>query len=527
MNSTRTFGAAVLAAALLLPGGPAAADDGRIQAANTLLYQVGRDPANQMEDRTKLFDQVRLDYLSGAFRFGLRAETFRSSVDGPVHEEFTHKYAAWRDRGLSLRVGNAYATIGRGLLFRAYELPGVIREVTFPDSKYMDTRDLDGAVLEGRRGRLEFLALSGRPIAYPDNPPGQQDMFLFRRAGTVSGGRVGLDLGRGVELGHGYLRADGFEDFAREPREEFASVDVTVRASRLAPGLADAGWDARLYAEYAGRNWSPLSDAPSTSPSVPHALYTAVELGRGRWGLSWETKHYRDFLLPFNDPPNLVPELAPSLVNRRSHFLYAADERGHQLGVQGAVGDGWTLHLERAGSRTGRDEDPLRYRLTYLEAASPPLADTRVTVFVAEGRDDVEGLDRHRSAGVAVERSLSGGDAVQAAVEVQDIRRDPDAEVLHHDVLLSAGFSRAGLGGVTVVLELSDDPLLTDDPFTFPELETDRRSWLGVVATATLDRWHELTVFAGKRRGGTACTSGTCYLVPDFEGVELRLASRF
>jgi hypothetical protein len=34
-------------------------------------------------------------------------------------------------------------------------------------------------------------------------------------------------------------------------------------------------------------------------------------------------------------------------------------------------------------------------------------------------------------------------------------------------------------------------------------------------------------MFAGKRRGGTACTSGTCYYVPDFEGLELRVLSRF
>lgn len=529
MNRRTSPGAAAVAVALLLTAAAAAgADEGRIQAANQLIYQLGRDPANQQDEQTKLFDQVRLEYLSGEFRFGLRAESYRTSAAGDVHELFTHKYAAWRDRDVSLRVGNSYATIGRGLLFRAYELPGVVRETTnFIDSKYMDTRDLDGVVVEGRRGRVEILALSGRPIAFPDNPPGQQEFFLLRRAGTVSGGRVGLDLGRGVELGHGYLRSDGFEEFGRDGREEFASLDVGIRAGRLLPALARAGWEARLYAEYAGRHWSPFADAPTTSASAPHALYTALELGRGRWGLSWETKHYRDFLLPFNDTPNLVPEVTPALVNRRSHFLYADDERGHQVALQGAVGDGWSVQLVRAGARSGLDADPFRYRLTYLELASPPLSDTRVTVFVSEGRDDIEGLDRHRSLGAAVERSLDGPDAVQAAVEVQDIRRDPAAAVLHHDVLLSAGFSRAGVGGLSVVLELSDDPLLTDDPFTFPAIETERRSWLGVVGQATLNRFHELTVFAGERRGGTACTSGTCYLVPDFTGVEVRLASRF
>jgi len=34
-------------------------------------------------------------------------------------------------------------------------------------------------------------------------------------------------------------------------------------------------------------------------------------------------------------------------------------------------------------------------------------------------------------------------------------------------------------------------------------------------------------LFLGKRRGGLACTAGTCYQVQPFEGVELRLVSRF
>ena len=51
--------------------------------------------------------------------------------------------------------------------------------------------------------------------------------------------------------------------------------------------------------------------------------------------------------------------------------------------------------------------------------------------------------------------------------------------------------------------------------------------WLGLNVQADLDRSHQLAAFAGRRRGGTACTSGVCYLVPDFRGVEVRLSSRF
>ncbi len=515
---------AILAVVFCLGAGHSSAAEGRIQASNLMLYQVGHDPGNQEADGTRLFDRLQLDYLSGDFRYGLRAQTYRTSESGLVHEAFYHKYAEWRGRDIRVRIGSSFATIGRGLLFRAFELPGVVREVnTITDSKYMDSRDLDGVVVDGRSGRLEFLLISGRPLAYADNPPGLD--FLARRDGTVSGGRIGFDLGRGFSLGHGYIRSDGFIGEGRIDTEEFSSVDVTFDGASLFPAMLEAGWDARLYTEYAGLSWTPVSDAPSTAADDPHALYTSVEVSRNRWTVTWETKHYRDFQLPFNDAPNLVPELAPSLVNRRSHFLFADDEKGRLLGLQGAFAGDWTVHVERADADNSDEMNPLEYRLSYVEISSPALANTRLTIFAAEGKDDVESLSQHRTLGITLEQSVTDLDAVSVNLEVQTVER-PGSDIIHHDILATISVSRAGLGSLSLVLEKSDDPELTDDPFTL-EIETERRTWLGAIAQASLNQYHELFVFAGKRRGGTACTSGTCYLVPDFSGVEARVVSRF
>lgn len=502
----------------------ARAADGRVQASNLLLHQVGRDPGTQEAEGTRFFDHVQLDYLSGVFRYGLRAQVYRTSEAGQVYEEITQKYVEWRSPDLKVRVGNAYATLGRGLLFRAFELPGVVREVnTITDSKYMDSRDLEGAVVEGRYGRVRFQALSGRPLAYADNPAGLD--FLPRRDGTVSGGHFDVDVGRGFRFGSGYIRSDGFVFVGRTDRREHGSFDVALDATRLWPGLYDAGWDARLYAEYAGERWTPGLDPFSTADRNPHALYAAAEVAYDRWSLTWERKDYRDFQLPFNDPPNLVPELAPSLVNRRSHFLIANDEQGHLIGLQGAIAGDWLVHYERADARSGEDPNRMRYRLNYFEIASPPLADTRGSFFVAEGRDDLETLAGHETVGLSLERTLPRGFSAGAAVEYQRIER-PDDDGRANDTLLTATLSRAGLGSVSLLWEQSNDPQMTDDPFT-QEIEVSSRRWLGVVVQGTLDRNHEVTFFAGKRRGGTACTSGTCYLVPDFSGVETRLVSRF
>ena len=77
-----------------------------------------------------------------------------------------------------------------------------------------------------------------------------------------------------------------------------------------------------------------------------------------------------------------------------------------------------------------------------------------------------------------------------------------------------------------VVLERSDDPTFADRADT-PEIETAARTVAGVVGTATVSAVTELRVFAGERRGGIACTAGSCYPVPAFHGVELTWISRF
>jgi hypothetical protein len=79
---------------------------------------------------------------------------------------------------------------------------------------------------------------------------------------------------------------------------------------------------------------------------------------------------------------------------------------------------------------------------------------------------------------------------------------------------------------VSLIFEATDDLLLTDNPNSF-EVEEDVRTWLGGNVRYKINQSHTLDVFAGKRRGGPACTSGICYEILDFEGVELRFTTRF
>jgi len=502
---------------------------GTLQAANLLLWQAGRDPRTEASSSTGIFDQFDLDYSRDGLRAGVRLDSFRPSRDEGFlparYDEITLKFAEWESGGLRLNVGNGFATLGRGLLFRAFELRGVVRDAIFPPSQYVDSRSLDGVIFAIEQGPLSALAFSGEPVRYPDVPPGVAG--LPRREGQVDGAHAALEFHPALTLGAGYLRGERQLPGLPPELAEFASTDLTLHAARLAPSLVSRSLDLQLYAEYAGRSWNPLKDGLDTDAGTPHALYTATQLSYGRWGASIETKDYENFALGWNDPPNLVPEMTQHLLNRMSHFLLADGEKGHQISVMGSLPGERSLQFESA--RAHNEVNGLRkYQLDALTVQGDPLDRLHWEIFAATGCDEVEGLTDHRTGGLALGHEFRDGLSLQMTAEYQRAERTTfDVAVEFENVFLVLGLERTGLGTLALQAEFSNDPDEKDDPLTFPTVESEPRRWLGVVASAPLNRHHEATLFVGSRRGGTACTSGTCYLVPDFEGAELRLLSRF
>jgi hypothetical protein len=535
MRAARRYvlaGVLILSAAWTRPAAPRAGDSGEsgsVQASNLLLWQAGRDPLTEASASTGIFDQFDLEYGRDGLRAGLRAASYRPSRDEGFlparYDEITSKYAEWEDEGLRLRLGDGFATLGRGLLFRAFELGGVVRDAVFPPAQYTDSRSLEGVILEAGRGPVSVLLLGGEPVRYPDVPPGIVE--LPRREGHVGGGHAAFAIHPALDLGAGYLRSERQALGSPPELAEYAAADLTLRAARLAPSLAARGCDLQAYAEYAGRSWDPLGDGLDTGGETPHAFYTATQLSLGRWGGSFETKDYDGFALGWNDPPNLVPEMSQHLLNRMSHFLLAGGEHGRQLSVMGSLPGELALQVESA--RAVNEVNGLkRYRLDAVVLQGDPLARLRWEVFAATGRDEVEGLTDHRTAGLAVGREIGEGLSLRLNAEYQRAERTTFGDVsTFENVFLALGVDRAGRGTLALQVEFSNDPDEKDDPLTFDLVETEPRRWVALVAVAPLNRRHEATLFAGSRRGGTACTSGTCYLVPDFTGAELRLVSRF
>jgi hypothetical protein len=509
--------AAALALALvpLLAPVPAAA---QVALSNLLEAQAGQPPFadyfGRPTNRTSVYDQLNLDAEVGGIRAGLRFESHDNSERRETYQTVTQRWAEVSRDGLRVRAGNFYSILGRGLVQRAFELPGVVLDDPGSARRSAFSRDLDGVLVEGAAGPFLARLLSGTPGQGTDTPG----------EGTVAGAEASLGPWRSARAGATYLRAtNGVGTRTTELGSGFLEADP----------LALAGLDQvalPVYVEYAqadrsfGEWWRlRLGD------SVPHALYVSTNLLAGPFGLSAEWKDYRDFRLGINDPPSLVREHAFALPNRSTHVLNATSEHGFQIEGSWSL-PGWgsaTLNHSRSdGTPSGR---ALRFEETYgelhLAAARWPWLDA--TAFADRGHDTFGNIARREIWGAAATVRAFGPWSGSLDLERLDAERanlfGPSEGFT--DWYASATVGRAGWGSASLVWQRTTDPL-EEDPARFDD-RIDPRSFLAGVVSATLGQSHTLTLTVGERRGGPACTAGTCYEVQPFEGAELRLTSRY
>lgn len=503
---------------------------GQLTFSNLLETRLGNDPSDVRPDvsdnRFTLFEQFHVDSNWDALQLGLRYEIFQASEDEALDlSALVQRYAAWHGRPLSARVGNFHALFGRGLVLRSFELPGVVREEQF--RQFGDTRDLDGARVDVRHGGIELLALAGKPRRANDLPGSD-------RQGLVSGGQVQGPVLRGLRLGGEYLRLDAQD--GRSPAE----VPGAFVQLNMDPWLQRAGVEALSLGSYVEvARASGLDPATAISPHVdPDAgrgLYVAADVAVDDFGpglraaASWEYKDYQNLLLMggVNQPPTLVREHTYTLLNRSTHVLEPEQEEGYQLETR----FGWrrradlTLNWSRAENQGLR-----RFREFYAELAGHLRGGT-VSLFggTAEDGSAIPPVYDREALGVYTSMPLVGDHSLQVEIaRLQGVRDLSTGDVAFEDRFLSLTWAWVERLTFAATWTSTDDP--GDPSATDPDPRTGvyaRQQFTSLAARFRIGEHHELLGFWGERRGGIACTAGTCYLVPPFDGVSLRLLSRF
>jgi hypothetical protein len=517
-----------LAVASLLVVGATAPAAAQVAADLLLLSRYGDRVYTIPRDQTRLYGRADLGWTRDGFALGGRFELDRTSdgsLSGTQYERLTQRWAAWRDERVHVRGGHFHTILGHGLLHRSYELPGVVYDEPGSGSRYAASRDMDGALLEVAAGPFAWRSFTG---GFQDatQSPRIEAGHESRYSTNLTGAQAELRLPWNARVGAAALRSAprGVSAVRRTFASGFAAVDALARWS--ARGLS-----APLAIEYAreGGHWDDWWRF-SRDAGVAHGLYASAGILWNGWSFTSEYKDLGGFRLGFNDPPPLVREHTWSLLNRNTHLLDAASERGHQweLNTPSIAWTGLTVSFARAAGQPPFQQ-PFLYEERFVEwRVAPPASDA----WEARGYFD-RGLDTHdfvsdrHAAGVSFAARLPRGFAGELDVERQRVVRAGFlATESFEDVAVTLGVSRSGWGSAGLSVVRTTDPLdRPSDLFGNPTASS--ATFTGATLAADLSTRHHAELFVGRRRGGRACVSGTCYDVPSLDGAELRWVSRF
>ena len=522
--------ARVLALALAVSLAPAAAR-AQLAASNLLLGRDGVPVGVKDESRRDIYDKFDLAYRQDGFAAGMRFEHDRATFVYPLpglvqvtdqgYDRITQRWVEWEDAHAKVRVGNFATILGRGLLHRSFELPGVVYDEAGSGARYAAARDVDGVLAQGSAGPLQARVFSGRPNDATVSPlaPAEESA---RYRGVLTGAQLEGALPHGARVGTAWARFEA-SGVSQQYGSGFASADL-LAFTHAGEFSLPVAFEYALARDNASQWWR-----FRRGHETPHALYSSAQLLWRGYALSAEYKDYDQFRLGINDPPSLVREHSAPLLNRDTHLLDADGESGFQLEATAPLHPWVTLvaNLSRADGPPGVRYLRFEERYAELRAAPPGRDSWDATVFADRGFDRFDFIGDRHSSGVSAQARLPRGFAVHADLErkrsVTAPFRGPAVRI--DDRLMQLDVSRAGWGSIGITATRTTDraDLLLDAAY---EPVSDHRWFVGFDANAQVSRMHTIGVFAGKRRGGRACTSGTCYDVPSLDGVEVRWTTR-
>ena len=186
-------------------------------------------------------------------------------------------------------------------------------------------------------------------------------------------------------------------------------------------------------------------------------------------------------------------------------------------------GQAVTANFTRAVRRyDSGDEDDESLREIFLQADTPVGDYIDAQIFVDFSRNRILENETSQLYGTLWNWSLNEGHTLNFDAQFQEVeRRFGTLDFPYNNLYLNLEAHRVPGLSASIQLQRTTD-----------ELETGADAsgatwWWGLNLNAEIRNGHSISVFAGHRRSGLACTGGTCYEVLGFEGVEMRLHNRF
>ena len=471
---------------------------------NLLETQVGNIPGQEPDDLKTLYDQFNIQYRYKGVKAFVRLEQFYSSrTDGDEYTKFTQYGINYRTKGFEAKLGNFYETLGRGMLLRGYEIKNSIFEDRISRVKQGFYKDIRGGFLRYSNDWIEVKALRGKNLTAqlpPDHPDNRDDL--------VTAGELVLS-GFNQHVGGIYL-----ENENRGMTSKYLSFHLS--------GSVVENVD--YYGEVAHQT-NGESNYLSFDDDASYGAYFNINYSANNFGVSLEWKDYHNFLIGngLADPPTLIKEHSYRTLNRSTHVGELLDETGIQLEIFYSINDNQRLTFNHS-----RGENEFVNTFKFYEYFLEWYADfetVQLKTFLDYSKDDFKLEDNRIAGGVYITKPLENRWSVSLETEAQQIEKTFGNKDKVENYYAGLIFSKSTKFSGALIWEFTNDELVADLAST-PEVET-KQHYIGTSISYKPNHNNTIQLFAGERRGGPACTSGICYEVLDFEGVEIRWTKRF
>lgn len=463
----------------------------QLSGTNLAEFQYGNIPGVEPKNLSSLFDQLNLSFRQKGLLLKSRIETFYPSFgEDRAYTKLSQFSAQYSEKGFKIQAGSQFHTIGRGILLRNYEQPSSIWESRGYRVRYGFYKDLQGLAASYTHDTFTIKLLRGKVLAV-DLPPTLDPSE--RRPDLIEGGEFNYTL-KDHTLGIAYMRHTNGGNIGHYAT---AYLDGYFKSFSYYGEFAMGNHDAR-------------------------AAYIGINYFSGSLGLSLEYKNYNNFLIGagINDPPTLVKEHSSRLLNRSTHVPILANESGYQGEISYRFENNSQLSFNHSlANNQISPELQYKFREYYLDYEINFGENWYSRIFFDFSQDPITAEKQRYTSGIILENEIQDF-TIGLNLETQFINRELGEVQQFANYYTSISVNKGSKMTASLIMELSNDPFLL-------ESENNWLTYPGILLSYRAVQSTDLSLFAGKRRGGPACNSGVCYDVLDFQGIELRINTTF
>ncbi|MHC1738783.1 MAG: DUF6029 family protein [Ignavibacteriaceae bacterium] len=459
-------------------------------------------------------DWFNLDYRNGIFSAGFRFDTFQpndpSSAVNRGKKRFTDfgfKYikAEIGDKfsGGEFTVGNYYALFGRGLTLKSFE-----------DRNIRIDNNLLGIKFSGRYKDFVVTALSGMP-----------ENFNLTRT----------DILHAVDLEYRGLRflKIGVSLLSNQPENE-QIVRTSLASVRLQPSF----YNFNLYTEFAVKQNNDIKENVFNGNEfiAGKGFYSNLSFYYGNFSMLGEYKIYDNFAfttsdgtVTYNTPPATRRDYTYSLLNKHPSALDANNEEGGQIELNYNFWDFTFLTASFSLTKTlpvssyyqriqKTKNEPLTQLKEFYTQLNHQLTNSLYTTFALGYSEELTSATKNLTSIVDLRYSVDEMNTIRLIYEHQQTNVSITNEDYYNQAL-----TFELLHSPDIVLGFNGT-METKEPTQGRKV---RRTWKFVQLSYKIGEHSDLILLYGSRQAGNICIGGVCRYEPEFNGIELKMFTRF